>query len=349
MRALVTGASGLLGGYVVELLLGHCHSVRALVRPGEAVDGLTRPGVEIHRGDLCDRASLESAVGGMDRVIHCAARTGVWGSRAEYERTNVRGVEWILKAALSAGVRRFVHVSSVAVFGASVRGTADESTPVRIDPNPYSWSKVMGERVVERAIRDYNAPVTIVRPGWIYGPRDTGSFARFAALVRQGRMVVIGSGQNQVPLIHVRDVAAGILLASEVARAVGRSYILVNDEPVTQHQYLDSIAAELGVPGPSRHIPYRAARMLGYMAEALGHLFGRSQPPPLTRYGVELLGGKNRFSINRAREELGFCPRVSMASGVRESVAWFREGYCATQSGTQHTGTYLGEQRGGAT
>ncbi len=338
---LVTGATGLIGSHMVDTLLAHGDCVRALVRPGEVADGLARPSVEICRGDLCDRASLQRAVAGMDRVIHCAARTGVWGPRGEYAITNVRGVEVLLDAALAAGVRRFVHVSSIAVLGADVGGIADETTPVRIDPNPYSWSKVMGERIVQQAIRGRNAPVTIVRPGWIYGPRDTGSFARFAAMVQQGRMVLIGSGDNHVPLTYVSDVVEGILLASQAPEAVGNTYILVNDEPVTQREYLDAIAAELGVRGPTRRIPYRVAVSLGVIAEAVGHLSRRTQPPPLSRYGVQLLAGENRFVITRARKELGFSPRVNLAEGVRKSVAWFREKYCAIDSGKQHSHTYF--------
>jgi nucleoside-diphosphate-sugar epimerase len=125
-------------------------------------------------------------------------------------------------------------------------------------------------------------------------------------------------------LIYVEDVARGILLASESPRAVGREYLLVNDEPVTQRQYLDAIAAELGVPGPRRQIPYRPALALGAIAEAAGLVTRRTAPPPLTRFGLQLLGGENRFDISRAREELGFTPQVAVADGVRRSVDWFR-------------------------
>ena len=86
-----------------------------------------------------------------------------------------------------------------------MRGEADENSPLRTEPNPYSRSKVAGERVLQRMIRDEGAPVTIVRPGWIYGPRDTASFARFAPMIDQGRMIMVGSGQNHLPLIYVRD------------------------------------------------------------------------------------------------------------------------------------------------
>jgi nucleoside-diphosphate-sugar epimerase len=306
VTVLVTGAAGFLGSHLVELLRDD----------GEAP--------RVYRGDVSDPVALASAMRGVDRVLHCAARTGPWGPAGEYERVNVHGLETLVRTALAAGVRRVVHVSSITVHGNDVRGTADETSPLREEPNPYSRSKVAGERLLERMIREQAAPVTIVRPGWIYGPGDRASFGRFAEKVATGRMVVVGDGSNHLPLIYVRDVARGILLAAEAEQALGRSYLLVNDEPVTQRDFLDTIAAELGVPVPKRRLPYRLALTAGATAEALGRLARRPEPPPVMRYGLQLLGGDNRFVIRRAREELGFDPLVDLAEGVRRTIAWYR-------------------------
>jgi len=236
----------------------------------------------------------------------------------------VRGLETLVRTALEAGVQRFVHVSSITVHGNDVGGEADESAPLRDEPNPYSRSKVAGERLLERLIRDEGAPVTIARPGWIYGPRDTASFARFARMTEKGQMIMFGPGTNHLPLIYVRDAAEGILLASVADGAEGKTYLLVNDERVTQQDFLGAIAAELGVPAPARRIPYQLAVLLGAIAENLGRLARRRQPPPVMRYGIQLLGGENRFVISRARRELGFSPQVGLAEGVRRSVEWYR-------------------------
>jgi nucleoside-diphosphate-sugar epimerase len=324
MTVLVTGGAGFLGSHLVELLLQDGECPRVLVRPGEDVTALSADEVDIHWGDLADPAALASATRGVDRVLHCAARTGPWGPADEYERVNVRGLETLVRTALAGGVRRVVHVSSITVHGNDVQGAADETAPLRQEPNPYSRSKVAGERLLERMIREEAAPVTIVRPGWIYGPGDRASFARLADMVASGRMVVVGDGSNHLPLVYVRDVARGILLAAESERAIGRSYLLVNDERVTQRDLLGAIAGELGVPAPKRNLPYRLALTAGATAEALARLARRREPPPVTRYGLQLLGGDNRFVITRAREELGFDPLVDLAEGVRRAVAWYR-------------------------
>ena len=325
MPVLVTGATGFIGSHVVDLLIERSESVRALVHPGEVTDRLVSQCVDICPGDMKDRASLAAAVTGVEKVIHCAARTGPWGPREEYEATNVHGLEDLIELSMAAGVQRFVHVSSVIVYGADVGGAADETAAMVIEPhNPYNWSKVIGERVVEKYIKEKKAAITVVRPGWVYGSRDGNSFGRFASMVKNGKMVVIGPGRNHVPLVYVTDVAEGILLASSAQQAAGGVYTLVNDELVTQNEFIETIAKELQVPAPRIHVPYRLARLIGTSAEAAFKLAKIQQSPPLTRYGAQLLGGENRLSIQKARQELGWSPQVTMAEGVRRGIAWFR-------------------------
>ena len=318
---LVTGAGGFLGGHVVDVLMEHGEQVRALVRPGEGAARLVRAGVDVRYGDLADGSGLPEAVRGVDLVLHMAARTGPWGPHDAYEAVNVKGLQLLIELSLDAGASRFVHVSSITVHGNDVRGTADETSPIRVEPNPYSWSKVAGEQVVQGIIRDRQAPITIVRPGWMYGPRDRASFGRFAEMVSQGKMFVFGPGNNHLPLIYVRDAARGVILAGRVEDAIGQTYILVNDERVTQMQYLGAMARELGAAQPSRHIPYGLGLALGFASETVGKVL-RWEQPPLTRYGIQMLGGENRFVIAKARRELGFEPQIGVDEGVRRGIAW---------------------------
>jgi nucleoside-diphosphate-sugar epimerase len=332
MTVLVTGAAGFLGSHVVDLLTEQGEEPRALVRPGDDAQRLLAANLDVRCADIADPAALRAALHGVDRVLHCAARTGAWGPEREYRRTNVHGLEVLLRASMAAGVDRIVHVSSVTVHGNDVGGVADEATPLRMEPNPYSRSKVAAERLLQRLITELGAPVTIVRPGWIYGPRDVASFARIARTIEAERMLLIGRGDNHLPLIQVRDVAKGVLLASTATASRGRAYVLVNDEPVTQRQFLAAIAGELGVAPPTRQLPYELALGVGALSECLGRLAHRRQPPPVMRYGLQLLGGENRFVISRARSELGFRPQVSLRAGVRQSVEWYRESQAPGQS-----------------
>src|SRR5581483_3137460 len=310
MTVLVTGAAGFLGSQVIARLLAAGARPRALVHPGDDAGPLAQAGVDVRAADIgrCDRSALMPVLAGIVCVVHCAARTGPWGPAAEYQRTNVRGLESLVTAAMAAGVRRFVHVSSITVHGNDVRGAADENSPLRAGPNPYSRSKVAGEMLLRRMIAAEGAPVTIVRPGWIYGPRDSASFARLAARIEGRHMALLGRGSNHLPLIYVRDAARGVLLAAEAAHAVGRTYVLVNPEPVTQRAYVDTIAAELGVPPPTKRVGYRLALTAAGRIEVLTRLGLLRAPPPVMRFGIQLLGGENSFSIERAHRELGFTP-----------------------------------------
>ena len=335
MTILVTGATGLLGSHVLDLLVERRERPRALVRPGESAEAILDKDVDVRFGDVADPDALKAAADGVDCVVHCAARTGPWGPQDDYRATNVEGLKTVVRTALSVGARRIVHVSSITVHGARPRGTIDERAPLVGEPNPYSRSKVAGEKWLRALIATESVPVTIVRPGWIYGPRDAASFGRFATLVRSGRMPIIGSGQNHLPLVYVRDVADGVLRAAQSAGTDGRAYLLVGDEPVTQRDYLEAIAAELAVAAPTRRVPLWVAWTLAAALEGRARLPRRNEPPPMTRYGVELLGREKRFTIDRARRELGFSPKVGLADGVRSSVDWYlSSGQAAKSEGT---------------
>ena len=136
MTVLVTGAAGFLGSHIVDLLVARGQPARALVRPDDDVSRFSESGVEVCVGDLCDTHSLTRALVGIDRVLHCAARTGPWGPDAVYERTNVRGLELLVTSAVSAGVKRIVHVSSITVHGNDVAGEADERS------RRWRWSRI---------------------------------------------------------------------------------------------------------------------------------------------------------------------------------------------------------------
>jgi len=156
-------------------------------------------------GDLADHRSLVDTAHGVDCVLRCAAKTDPWRPETAYKRANVWDLKSRVEAAQATGVQRFVPVSSITVHGNDVRGTADETAPLRAEPNLYCRTKVEGERLQLELIHKQGAPITIVRPGWSYGPRDAASFARFATLIRDGKMVIIGSGASHIPLIYVRN------------------------------------------------------------------------------------------------------------------------------------------------
>lgn len=327
MKVLVTGAAGFLGGHLVDMLVERGDKVRAMVRPIEDASRLrTLPNVEIIYGDMTDADSLKRTVQGVQRVYHVAARTGPWGPEDAYWQTNVQGLANLIHAAMDAGVERIVHTSSITVYGHHLHGIVTEDDPYHAEDNPYSRTKIAGEKLIANLVQNDGAPVVIVRPGWIYGPRDNASFGRFVALVDSGKGFLIGSGKNITPLVYVRDVAQGLIKAGDADNAaIGQAYTIANDQRVTQTDYMNTIADNLGVSHLSLHLPYLPLYLGARAAELAWIAAGRrnAAPPPVTTYGITLLGGDQLFSIGKARSELGYKPEYDLTRGITEGVAWY--------------------------
>lgn len=327
MKVLVTGAAGFLGGHLVDMLLERGDEVRAMVRPIEDASRLRKlKGVEVVSGDLVDRESLKRAVQGTQRVYNVAAKTGPWGLEKDYEAVNVWGVADLITASMDAGVERIVHTSSITVYGHQLKGIITEDHPFHAEDNPYSRTKIVGEKMIADLVKERRAPVVVVRPAWIYGPRDTASFGRFVAMVESGKGFLIGSGKNIVPIVFVRDVAQGLIKAGDASdEAIGKAYTIADDRRVSQAEYLNTIADFLGAPPVSRKIPYFPLLTVGRCAELAWRALGRSNstPPPVTTYGITLLGGNQEFSIEKARHELGYNPEFDVIHGVNDGVKWY--------------------------
>jgi nucleoside-diphosphate-sugar epimerase len=327
VKVLVTGAAGFVGNHLVEMLVERGDDVRALVQPNQDTDCLrTLPGVEVICGDLTDTPSLKRAVQGVQRIYHIAAKIGPWGPEKAYQAINVQGLADLIFAAMEAGVYRIVHTSSITVYGHQLRGIVTEDHPYHVENNPYNRSKIAGEQLIFRLVKERGAPVVIVRPAWIYGPRDRASFGRFVNLVASGKGWLLGAGNNIVPVVHVRDVTQGLIKAGDASdEVVGRAYNIADDRRVTQAEYLNTIADALQVPHVSRKLPFSAIYLAGWGAEAIWQVVDHRKrtPPPLTTYGVTLLGGDQRFSIDRARHELGYVPQIDVKRGVAEGVQWY--------------------------
>jgi len=322
---LVTGGNGFVGRHVVAALQERGGAVRVLALPGEDASWLRHRGVAVYQGDVRVPESLARPVHGADAVLHLAAMMDVWRPIEDYRAVNVAGTENIGRAALAAGVRRFVHMSSSSVYGVALGRPADESFPLAPFPDPYPITKAAGDRVVQRMIAEDHLPAVIIRPDQIFGPGDHLHFGRMADRLRAGRGIVVGSGDNAMPFVYVSDVVRGLLLALDHDRAVGEAYNITNDHPLTQQQLLDAIACDTGACPARFHVPYRALYAAGYLAERLAMVAPSRSRPPITRLGVAFFGTENRYAIHKARHKLGYSPQVDLRDGVRITALWYRQ------------------------
>jgi nucleoside-diphosphate-sugar epimerase len=322
----VTGATGLLGSHVAEQLVARGERVRALVRPDSDTTFLRGLGVELVAGDLNRKEGLAEAVDGADVVYHCAARVGDWGPWEVFRRAVVDATANLLEACRRAAVGRVLHVSSIIVYGhPSIRaGELTEDEP--LGQNPRVWDYYCRAKVrAEELCRQYPGPLTVVRPSWLYGPRDRTTLPRFLKAFEAGRVVLLGRGDNLLNIVYAGDVAEGAIRAADHPGAVGQAYNLSSEGEVTQREFLDLLADRLGKPRARWHFPYRVALAGGLLAEAVGRAVGMRRPPHWTRYAATLMGRSTRFSVAKARTQLGWRPRVGVREGLERALAWHRD------------------------
>ncbi len=323
METLITGGTGLVGHHLVAALQQRGDTVRAIVLPSEDTSWLEERGVTVYRGNICDPDTLKAPMNGVDTVFHLAAMQGLWVPMEEYYKVNVTGTENVCRAALKAEVRHIVHVSSWTIYGMGRGWAIGEEVAPEPHNDPYWITKAQGDLLVQRMILRDRLPAAIIRPGTIFGVGDRLNFGRMAAKVREGKGLIIGSGNNALPLVYVTDVVQGLLLCAEKEQALGQAFNITNDQPLTQKQLLHAIAQELGVAPPRLHVPYRAAYSIAYAAERAVSFTG-AKHPFVTRHGVTLYGTDNRHSIDKARTELGYAPQVSIREGVRLACDWYK-------------------------
>jgi 2-alkyl-3-oxoalkanoate reductase len=321
----ITGATGLLGSQLAEQLVSQGECVRALVRAGSDTRFLRTLGVECVTGDLSEPDTLPNAVHGADIVYHCAARVGDWGPWTAFQEGVIDATGNLLDACRTVGVGRVLHVSSIIVYGHPLeradRFTEDEP----LGQNLWLWGDnyCRAKIAAEEHCRRYPGPLTIVRPSWIYGPRDRTSLPRVFKVLEAGRAAVVGRGDNRLNIVYSADVASGAILAANNAAAVGRAYNLSSEGELTQREFLDLLTNALGRPRVRWHVPYRIAFAGGFFAELVARAIRLRRPPHFTRYVVALLGRSTRFSIERAKTELGWSPRVPAVEGLQRTLEWY--------------------------
>ncbi|MBL8879963.1 MAG: NAD-dependent epimerase/dehydratase family protein [Phycisphaerales bacterium] len=326
---LVTGASGLLGSHIVEQLRLRGKPVRVLVRKSSDRSWLNTQGVEFAEGDVTDRASLERACRGCDVVYHSAARVGDWGPWPEFEAITIEGTRNVVESCIATKVRRLVHISSVSTYGYHTKAvTVDETVPLGYKLYKwayYSRSKIIAEQIVWDGFKTGKIEVAVIRPAWLYGPRDRTTIGRLVEMVRAGKAKILGPGHNRLNLVHAANVAEACILAADDPKANGESFNCSNDGDIKQIEFFDKLAKAAGAPPVKAHAPYRAAYFAGYVLEVLGHAFNWQKPPMITRYAVWLMGRLSYFSADKARRVLGWRSTIGYDEGIPDAVRWYDE------------------------
>lgn len=318
MRILVTGASGFVGGRTVELARAAGHEVvglgrRRLDRDGYLSADLGRVGPE----------DLPALPWQPDAVIHCAARATPYAKRSDYDRDNVIATQTVVDWCALLGGPRLVHVSSSSVLyrdGDQVDLTEESPLPASY-ANDYARTKALSERIV----RTYGGSWVIARPRAVFGPGDTVLFPRIIAAAKAGRIPRLTGRTTPAvgDLIYVDNLAHYLLLLAE-RPDLGGVYHLTNAEPIEIQALLLEVIDRLGLQPPTREVSLTTAMRAATVLERTWRLLRLPGEPPITPYGVGVLSWSKTFVPDRMLRDLG-APRISVAQGVDEFVAWQKE------------------------
>jgi nucleoside-diphosphate-sugar epimerase len=318
MSFLITGATGFVGGHLLQSLCSRGKAVRALVRDPKKAAVLRARGIEVCVGDIRDAQSCLEAVRGADVVFHCAAASGRHPTQKEIYEINFLGVKNLLEAVHQAGRPRLVHISGLSVLGIGNYLPAHEDRPWRWSRDYEANTKIDSENLILEYREQSNLDVVIVRPGTIYGPGDD-NLSQVLQAIREGRFAYIGSKKNIIPLVHVRDFIEAMQLAGIHPQACGRTYHITDGTETTIEDIVDYLAFQNGCPKPRLVLPYFIPYSACWLFQLLRTLGLRSSPGPIEWAGLRFLGTSRSVPIRRAVAELGFSPRIFFREGLLTS------------------------------
>jgi nucleoside-diphosphate-sugar epimerase len=318
LNVLITGAGGFIGSHLVDSQLAQGAQVRAVDLNLRLLSHvIDHPDLSIIEGNILDTQRLAEWMDGVDVVYHLAsAHLDISLSDDHYRKVNVGGTIGLLTAACQAGVKRFVHCSSVGVMGDIDHPPADEETSCH-PTNVYERTKLEGEWAARDFGQKNNFPVIIARPAWVYGPRCPRT-AKLLRQVRKRRFPIFGNGQNLRHPIYITDGITGLELCAQVPQAASETFIIAGEKPVTINQLLSEIAAAQSVPTPSIHLPMPLGLLAGYTLQFGFKLIRRS--PPFSRRSLDFFLKHNAYDISKARRILNFNPVVNLKSGLEQAL-----------------------------
>jgi 2-alkyl-3-oxoalkanoate reductase len=326
-RALVTGATGMLGSYLVQRLIDAGYGVRALARNPERAQWLRDAGADVVQGELADARALMAAADGCAFVVHAAAAIGPQSDWESFRIGNVQGTENVVNACAESGAR-LVHVSSTAVYGDSryeMAPVSESATlPQLADADAYGRSKQQAERVVMDEQASGRVWAAIVRPPVMYGERDRQFMPRIAAVMTHGIFPLCGGGETTLPVVHANAVAEGAILAAQNDAANGGIYNLTTDFPLTVARLvsLASIGLSRRIRAPV--LSLGSSRLFFRALELALRAIGRGDLAAHANGTLEMLTRDNPFSSARARHELQWSPTIPSEIGVPDAFRWWK-------------------------
>lgn len=318
MKILVTGATGFLGKRTCEFLSKQGHKVVGVGRNASKAPA----GVVFIQTDLT--APLpEMAWQGVEAAVHCAAKSSVWGKYEEFYRNNVLATRLLAEQACAHKIKRFVHISSTSVyFDFKDRRSIAEETSLPVNKaNSYAQTKYLAEQEVLRIFRQ-GLPAVILRPRAIFGPGDTALLPRLLRVNNTRFFPEFKSDDGPLTdITHVDNVVQAICCALQAPEICnGQIYNITNGEPILLKATVRKLVQALGYTYHGKRLPFDLVKAYAYLSENFYKMFLPHREPPFTVYSVGLVAKDQTFCIDKARNELGYQPKISVQEGISDVI-----------------------------
>ena len=322
-RLLITGATGMVGALVARRATEAGYSVRAMVRGSSDRSSLDGLDIEFVEADLGSPETLEPAFEDVDFVVNTAAHVGDWGPAEKFRAINVVALEHMVTICRRLDrIKRWVQISSLGVYSAIHHYGTDEKTPPDLGGlDGYTRTKAEAEVVLNRYAQQNEFPSVIIRPGFIYGPGDRHVVPRVIERLADGQMKLIGDGKKVLNNTFAGNLVDGIMLALEKDAAVGETFNIRDGRLVTREEFVGTIAEFMGLPMPKRVPEWLARSAVGFI-EGFAGFRGATKAPLLTVARIKFLALNLDFSIDKAREKLGYDPTVDFKDGMKDALEW---------------------------
>lgn len=322
MRILITGVNGFIGSHLARHMLDLGHEVTGLVRTTSDLKAIQNLPLRLVHGDITNPDSIIAAFAGIEIVVHTAGAVTDWGSMDYFEKSNLAGVQNIARAAVQAGVKRLVHISTVAIYGFNVKN-APEDSPTPDSHVGYSITKLKAVQWLQSFTLENRLELVVINPGNVFGPGDEKFILPYLDIIHQNKFVYVGGGRSATCPTYIENLVHGIALACFHPGAAGETFNITDGLDITWRQFTDALYKGLGKDLITRSVPRNLVYVVAFAMEKLYQFFGIHKPPLLTRYRIDNASLDYHFSIDKARKLLGYQPPVDFETAVSRTVDWY--------------------------
>lgn len=326
MKVVVTGATGFLGKKLAFRLKQMGFDVVGLGRNTSVGKELEAQGINFESIDIAkDKEKLIYIMEKAVYVFHCAALSSPWGKYADFYQANVIGTKNVIEACKAIRVTRLIHVSTPSLyFDFDERLNVKECDPLpKKKMNYYAETKYLAEKEVDDAFKD-GLPVITIRPRALFGPEDTTIIPRLIRTNEKKFIPIINNGKALMDITYVENVVDALLLCMDSpSSTLGKKYNITNGEQIELYTLLEKLFKGLNQPFNQKKIPYKVAFLLAELLEIISKLFLKGKEPMLTKYTVSVLSKSQTLSIEKAKEDLGYEPRISVEEGIQQFITWW--------------------------